>query len=316
MVVKKSQEPKWIGTGLDESAKLIRGLAERDLPCLIVGQTGTGKELLAELYAHTWITRYGKSRYHRLNCTGFVEGLLTSHLFGYEGGAFTGASPRGKSGLVADNDLVCLDELGDASPNFQAQVLRVVEYGSFTRVGGTKEEHTNCRFIGSTNRADGIRRDLSFRFHFVHVPPLALRGEDFAALVHRFGREAGVVEFTRRFAAWSAQYSWPGNVRELRRRLEAAGLGPGCLLDIPDAKERAREPALYQSWNDARMNEVPSDQFPLHRFGEIFFEFYTPSGAENAMDREEYRQVRLSKSSDLTEAIASLDCDPILPIER
>lgn len=144
---KPVEAPVWIGTGLNEPAKVVRGLAERNLPCLVVGQTGTGKELLTQLCAHSWLTKFRKKRYHRLNCTGFVEGLLTSHLFGYEEGAFTGASRKGKNGLVGENDLICLDELGDAMETFQSQVLRVVEYGSFTKVGGTTEEETGCKFI-------------------------------------------------------------------------------------------------------------------------------------------------------------------------
>jgi transcriptional regulator with PAS, ATPase and Fis domain len=153
---------------------------------LVVGPTGTGKELLTQLYAHTWIGNLRRDRYHPLNCTGFAEELLSAQLFGYIKGAFTGADPKGAEGLVEANDLICLDELGDASARFQAQVLRVVEYGTYTKLGETSPRKTDCKFIGSTNNLGGIRRDLAFRFHVVHISPLILRGEDFAVLVEDF----------------------------------------------------------------------------------------------------------------------------------
>lgn len=219
-----------------ELRQLIETVAPTDATVLILGESGTGKELIAGAI-HGLSRRVGKT-YVRLNCAAIPETLLESELFGYERGAFTGAH-RTKRGLVeeADGGTIFLDEIGDMSRPLQAKLLRFLEDGSFTRVGGTQELRVDVRLIAATNRniVDAIRKG-EFRedlFHRLNVmqfrpPPLRERGPDILLLAQFFLRQ-----FTVRLgkhisglspAAQSAllAHSWPGNVRELRNVMERA----------------------------------------------------------------------------------------------
>ena len=219
-----------------ELRQLIQTVAPTDATVLILGESGTGKELIAGA-VHSLSRRAGQT-YVRLNCAAIPETLLESELFGYEKGAFTGAH-RTKRGHVeeADGGTIFLDEIGDMSRPLQAKLLRFLEDGSFTRVGGTQELRVNVRLIAATNRniVDAIRKN-EFRedlFHRLNVmqfrpSPLRERTSDIPLLAlhflrhfcFRLGRNIkGISE-----AAKSALlvHSWPGNVRELRNVLERA----------------------------------------------------------------------------------------------
>jgi DNA-binding NtrC family response regulator len=249
-------DPQIVGEGLARSLEHVRALARRDLPTLIIGATGTGKELLADAYAGVWLAERGaeRTRFGKFNCTGFTDDLLRTELFGSKKGAYTGAVDR--DGVVAHHSLICLDELGDAGESIQAQLLRLVEYGTYLPVGASREESFDGRFIASTNRPDGIRPDLSARFHIVEIPLLAERPGDLAALVRHFGQEMAIERVTLRFAVWAALYLWPGNVRELRRACEEGSLTG--TLDIPrhaltrfDVRTVDAMQAKGVSWSDA-----------------------------------------------------------------
>lgn len=259
-----TSDTRVVGKGLAFCIERVRALAARDLPMLITGQTGTGKEILAREYARAWCHTRRGARFAVVNCTGFSEELLRSELFGYVRGAFTGAE-RDHEGLAKKYDLICLDELGDTGVRFQAQLLRVVETGEYLRVGSPQVEQCETRFVASTNRLEGVRRDLAYRFHPVAIPPLTVRGEDIIDLVMHFG-DGKVGEFTERFAIWAAKYTWPGNVRELRRAVEEGGL---CgLLDIaPLVPSFDNSAAFNQSvrggerlWS--RDTRIPLREFP------------------------------------------------------
>ncbi len=219
-----------------ELRQLIQTVAPTDATVLILGESGTGKELIAGA-VHS-LSRRADQTYVRLNCAAIPETLLESELFGYEKGAFTGAH-RTKRGHVeeADGGTIFLDEIGDMSRPLQAKLLRFLEDGSFTRVGGTQELRVNVRLIAATNRniVDAIRKN-EFRedlFHRLNVmqfrpSPLRERTSDIPLLAlhflrhfcFRLGRNIkGISE-----AAKSALlvHSWPGNVRELRNVLERA----------------------------------------------------------------------------------------------
>ncbi|MBN9693370.1 MAG: sigma-54-dependent Fis family transcriptional regulator [Verrucomicrobia bacterium] len=219
-----------------ELRQLVQTVAPTDATVLILGESGTGKELIAGAI-HGLSKRVGKT-YVRLNCAAIPETLLESELFGYERGAFTGAH-RTKRGLVeeADGGTIFLDEIGDMSRPLQAKLLRFLEDGSFTRVGGTQELRVNVRLIAATNRniveaiqKGEFREDLFHRLNVMQFrpPPLRERGNDILLLAQFFLRQ-----FTLRLgksitgitpAAQSAllAHSWPGNVRELRNVLERA----------------------------------------------------------------------------------------------
>src|SRR5438445_9639016 len=182
-----------------ELRQLIQTVAPTDARVLILGESGTGKELVAGAL-HS-LSRRSQASYVRINCAAIPETLLESELFGHEKGAFTGALKQ-KPGRVeeADAGTIFLDEIADMSKPLQAKLLRFLEDGSFTRVGGTQELRVNMRLIAATNRAiieairEGqFREDLFHRLNVVQfrLPPLRERGEDIVLLAEHFLRQCG-----------------------------------------------------------------------------------------------------------------------------
>jgi transcriptional regulator with PAS, ATPase and Fis domain len=219
-----------------EVRKLIQTVAPTDARVLILGESGTGKELVAGAL-HS-LSRRRNAHYIRINCAAIPEQLLESELFGHEKGAFTGAL-RQKLGRVeeADGGTIFLDEIADMSKPLQAKLLRFLEDGSFTRVGGTQELRVNVRLIAATNReivqaiaADQFREDLFHRLNVVQfsLPPLRERGEDVLLLAGHFLKlfRATMNKNVDRLAPAARQkllsHRWPGNVRELRNVIERA----------------------------------------------------------------------------------------------
>ena len=215
-------------------AYLLRA-ASTDSTVLITGETGTGKELAAELI-HGNSLRY-KKPFVCINCAALPESLVESEMFGYERGAFTGAvaSKRGKFEL-AQGGTVFLDEIGDMSPYAQAKILRTIERKEIYRLGGSGGSPLDVRVIAATNQGPEqlvekgkFRQDLYYRLNVarVHLPPLRDRKEDLPALVAHYIRELNqgfgreVEGFTEEAMASLLNYDWPGNVRELKNLLEA-----------------------------------------------------------------------------------------------
>ncbi len=204
-------------------------------PVLVVGERGTGKELVASRLAYL-SPRWDKP-FIKLNCAALAESLLDSELFGHEAGAFTGAVRRRAGRFeIADGGTLFLDEIANASATVQEKLLRVIEYGSFERVGGGESVEVDVRVIAATNadlperaRAGAFRPDLLDRLAFdvITIPPLRQRREDIPLLADHFARgiarelgRASFPGFTKRAIAALAAYSWPGNVRELRNAVE------------------------------------------------------------------------------------------------
>jgi DNA-binding NtrC family response regulator len=236
-----------------ELRQLIQTVAKTDARVLVLGESGTGKELVAGAL-HSLSPRARKS-YVRINCAAIPETLLESELFGHEKGAFTGALKQ-KHGRVeeADGGTIFLDEIADMSRPLQAKLLRFLEDGSFTRVGGTQELRVNVRLIAATNRdiVDAIRKnefreDLFHRLNVVQfrLPPLRERGADVGLLAEHFRLHFGTAMNRRvRGISRPAQlklqsHAWPGNVRELRNVIERAlilestdEIQPGSLPDF------------------------------------------------------------------------------------
>jgi DNA-binding NtrC family response regulator len=219
-----------------EVKKLIQTVSPTEARVLILGESGTGKELVAG--ALHGLSRRRGAHYIRINCAAIPEALLESELFGHEKGAFTGAV-RQKFGRVeeADRGTIFLDEIADMSKPLQAKLLRFLEDGSFTRVGGTQELRVNVRLVAATNRdiaqaiADGeFREDLFHRLNVVqfNLPPLRERGEDVLLLAGHFLKSfrATMNKNTHGFTSAARQkllaHRWPGNVRELRNAVERA----------------------------------------------------------------------------------------------
>jgi DNA-binding NtrC family response regulator len=219
-----------------ELRDLIQTVAPASATVLILGESGTGKELIAGAL-HS-LSERREAHYVRINCAAIPESLLESELFGHEKGAFTGAV-RQKLGRVeeADGGTIFLDEIGDMSRSLQAKLLRFLEDGTFTRVGGNDELRVNVRLIAATNRDivaairdNQFREDLFHRLNVVQFrpPPLRERGRDAVLLAEHFLQHFSAVmkKQVKSLSPLAQQkllsHHWPGNVRELRNVIERA----------------------------------------------------------------------------------------------
>lgn len=228
-----------------------------DTPILIIGETGTGKELIASSI-HFRSPNY-KGPFVTVNCAAIPKDLIESELFGYEKGAFTGAKASGKQGLIeeAANGTLFLDEVGDLSLDAQAKLLRFLETGEFYRVGGTKKLYVQARVVSATNKdiADQIekdlfRKDLYYRLGVikVEVPSLNERESDIIPIARHYLFEFNR-KFKKRFTGFTDKaeralkaYDWIGNVRELRNVIERGVLvGMEPKLDSEDFGIQTRE---------------------------------------------------------------------------
>jgi DNA-binding NtrC family response regulator len=278
--------------GESEAMQKIRALLPRlaaaDSNVLITGESGSGKELVAECL-HQYSRRKEKP-FVCINCAAIPDSLLESELFGHERGAFTGADTQREGKLqIADGGTVFFDEIGDMSAYAQAKILRVIENKEIYRLGGRSRILLDVRVVAATNRSleamvnEGkFRKDLYFRLNVtrLNLPPLRERRADLIALINhilaqlnrRFGREA--TGFTPQALNCLLHYSWPGNVRELRNVLEATLVNLASrqisFLDFPedfrkkleataDAAMQERESVLSAllatNWNKSRAAE-------------------------------------------------------------
>jgi len=219
--------------------QLERAASASKVTTLILGESGTGKELVAKAI-HARSDRADQP-FIAINCAALTEGLLEAELFGYEGGAFTGASPKGRKGLfaAAEGGTLFLDEIGELAISLQAKLLRVLQEGSYRRVGSAVDVATNVRIMSSTNRdlessiSEGrFREDLFYRLNVlsIQVPPLRERAEDIPTLAVqileevRQGFDHEIAGFTESAMRRLVSYGWPGNVRELRNTIERSAL--------------------------------------------------------------------------------------------
>lgn len=220
-----------------ESVRMnIKQMSKTDANVLITGETGTGKELVANLI-HKNSSRAGKP-FVCINCTAIPDHLLESELFGYEKGSFTGADALNAGKLqVADGGTVFLDEIGDMSLYHQAKILRTIESKEIQRVGGRHTIPLNIKIIAATNQdleqmvAEGkFRKDLFYRLNVsnINLPSLRERKEDIPDLLHYFigtlnnKYQKEIVGFTADTVKDLMHYNWPGNVREMKNILESS----------------------------------------------------------------------------------------------
>jgi len=221
-----------IGTNIAFRKALVTAqrAAKSDISVLIIGESGTGKEILARAI-HQTSGRSNKPLVD-VNCAAIPDSLIESELFGYEKGAFTGARTEGSKGYFdeAHDGTILLDEIGDSSLSVQSKLLRVLESGSFKRVGGTKNIKVDVRIISSTNQdlaglieQKKFREDLFFRLNTftILLPPLRERREDIPLLVDYFLKQDKTAQKQKWRLAPEAMkvlhaYHWPGNVRELK----------------------------------------------------------------------------------------------------
>tara|TARA_Y100001934_G_scaffold283624_2_gene404906 strand:- start:4281 stop:5627 length:1347 start_codon:yes stop_codon:yes gene_type:complete len=219
-------------------------VANSDSRILITGESGVGKEVVADLI-HKWSPR-NEGPIVKINCAAIPENLLESELFGHTKGAFTGSTAdRVGRFEEADNGTILFDEIGEMSAALQAKLLRITQDGGFQRVGANKEQTTNARILAATNRdletevkAGNFREDLFYRLNVmeIYIPSLRERREDIVPLANSFAAEfsEGAAKISPALAGLLEGYDWPGNVRELRNALERAVLMSRGELILPD----------------------------------------------------------------------------------
>jgi DNA-binding NtrC family response regulator len=235
--------------------EMAERVAATDATVLILGESGTGKDLLAQ-EIHQRSPRAGQA-FVAVNCAALPENLIESELFGYERGAFTGAAQQRKGKFeLADGGTIFLDEIGDMNPVTQAKVLRVLENRKIERLGGSHSIDVDVRVISATHRdlpaeiaAGKFREDLYYRLRVVtlEVPPLREHKEDIPMLAESFlqqftARHNRPAKLSRAALDMLAAYDWPGNVRELRNAIERSlVLSRGDEITVSDLPEEVRE---------------------------------------------------------------------------
>ncbi len=237
-----------IGTSahIQDVLRMISRLKDTRTPVLVSGESGTGKELVAR--AIHFRGSMAQTPFVAVDCGSLVPTLMESELFGYEKGAFTGAT-KSKAGLfqAANGGTIFLDEIGELPLEMQAKLLRVLQEKEVRPVGSNERETVDVRVIAATNRdleaayrAGTFRKDLYFRLNVVtvHIPPLRDRRSDIPVLVHHFldrYAKASQIQVTPAAMKSLLQYDWPGNVRELENCIaRAVTLGDGMTIDVAD----------------------------------------------------------------------------------
>ncbi|MFN8652667.1 MAG: sigma-54 dependent transcriptional regulator [Gemmatimonadales bacterium] len=261
--LKKEQESRFAmiggGAALKEVREVITRVAPTNARVLITGENGSGKELVARAI-HDASPRRTQA-FVEVNCAAIPSELIESELFGHMKGSFTGAvTDRAGKFELADDGTLFLDEIGDMSPSAQAKVLRALQEGVITRIGGAKPIQVDVRVIAATNKtldeeiaAGRFREDLFYRLNVVpiQVPPLRERREDIPALVEHFVKQlagsTGIMPRTFDDGALErlGERSWPGNVRELRNAVERLLiLAPGKAITAADVSRLLGEGAM------------------------------------------------------------------------
>jgi two-component system nitrogen regulation response regulator GlnG len=260
------------GTAMQTVCKQIGRVAPQDVNVLILGESGTGKELVARaIYHHS---RRNQGPFLAINCAAIPEPLLESELFGHERGAFTGADHRriGKFEQAHGGTLL-LDEIGDMAPHTQAKILRLLQEGTFERLGGSEPISADVRIVAATNQnldalieAGKFRSDLYYRLRGVtiHLPPLRERREDIAELAHyflfRFNKQLGtaVQSISPEALELLENHPWPGNVRELQNVIREALIVSAGSTILPDfLPNEIHHPELAEIEEDSEGSLLP-----------------------------------------------------------
>ena len=250
--------------GIQEVFRKVAAVSQSDATVLLCGESGTGKELLARAI-YQGGARAG-APFEAINCAAIPETLIESELYGHEEGAFTGAVRRKKGKFeISAGGTVFLDEIGDLSPAAQVKMLRVLEDGSFERVGGTENLKVDVRILAATNQnleekiaQGGFREDLYFRLNVVRidVPPLRDRPDDIPLLVAHFVRRNGAAGVAEEAMELLKTCPWPGNVRELKSAIErGAVLARGRVISREHLPESVLSPRPADDL-DARIDAV------------------------------------------------------------
>ena len=267
----ESRDDELVGAdaGLRDVVRQVEQVAPTGAPVLLLGETGSGKDVVARAIHRRSARAAGPLL--RVNCGAIASGLVDSELFGHERGSFTGAAAQRLGWFErADGGTLFLDEIGELPLAAQVRLLRVLQDGTFERVGGAEPLRVDVRVIAATHRdlaqmvrAGAFREDLWYRIHVfaIRLPPLRQRRGDIAPLAAHFAAHAGArlgaahLAITAADAALLESYDWPGNVRELAAVIErAAILGGGARLELARALGLRSDAPLHRS--------VARDDFP------------------------------------------------------
>ena len=234
---------------LKAAVQLAQKVSVTDVPVLLTGETGTGKEVFAQAIHYN--SKRGKQNFVAVNCSSFSKELLESEMFGHRAGSFTGAL-KDKKGLFeeANNGTIFLDEIGEMAFELQAKLLRILDTGEYIKIGDTKPTRVDVRIIAATNRnlpeeivAGRFREDLFYRLSVfeIHLPPLRERSGDIKILAEAFVRKFSeklsysVTKMSPEFLVALSQQCWKGNIRELRNVIERSLIVcDGECLDVCD----------------------------------------------------------------------------------
>ena len=282
-------------------------MALSESPVLLIGETGTGKELFA--HAVHQASRRAEGPFVAINVAAFPENLLESELFGYEEGAFTGAKKGGRPGLfeLAHKGTLFLDEVEGMSPALQIKLLRALQEREVMRVGGNRIIHVDVRVVAATNEAleqkvreGSFRRDLYYRLSTlpVLIPPLTERGDDMFLLTDHFRRElGGTFRLSEPVKDFFRRHAWPGNIRELRNAVEYfiyTGHEDIGMEDLPPTLFLSESPALRPAAPPVPAEPSGSFQFVLSRLYAAS-EAGTPMGRETLLREAREARVPLSQ---------------------
>ena len=250
---------------LKDAVSLAQKVSGTDVPVLLTGETGTGKEVFAQAIHYT--SKRARQNFVAVNCSSFSKELLESEIFGHKAGSFTGAL-KDKKGLFeeANNGTIFLDEIGEMAFELQAKLLRILETGEYIKIGDTKPTRVNVRIIAATNRnlsqeivAGRFREDLFYRLSVfqIHLPPLRERAGDIRLLAKAFIKSFAeqlarpVVEIAPAFLEALDSQPWKGNIRELRNVIERSMIVcESGYLDIADLPFDIQN-AHYEHSNDS-----------------------------------------------------------------
>jgi psp operon transcriptional activator len=309
-----------------DAVEMASRAAALDRPVLVVGERGTGKELIAERLHR--LSRRWEGPLITLNCAALPETLIEAELFGHEAGAFTGAT-RARAGAFeeADGGTLFLDELATLSPAAQERLLRAVEYGEVSRIGSNRPLHVDVRIVAATNEnlpslveQSRFRADLLDRLSFevVTLPPLRVRESDILILAEYFGRRMGA---ELDWPAWPGfsdnatkalmAHDWPGNVRELRNAVERAvyrwdrpaELVDSIQLDPFDSPwQMLPTPAadISEKPSNAALQPIKSAPKPVVSDFKAAVENYEKEILETALERARYNQRQTAKALGLS----------------
>ena len=270
---------------LQDVFKVVGRVAKSDAPVLVTGESGTGKELVAKAI-HEYSPRRQKELL-AINCGAIPDNLLESELFGHEKGSFTGAIAR-RAGRFeqADGGTLFLDEIGDMPPSVQVKLLRVLQDGTFSRVGSNETQTTDARIVAATNKnlaeevtAGRFREDLYYRLNVVEIklPPLRERPEDIPLLaeffLRRITRKNGMahIRLSAEAGAVLQSHRWPGNVRELENTMARACALAGSNVLLPADIMLATAPGASEESIDQHVNAL-LDCLPSENGGDWLLE--------------------------------------------